>query len=271
MTVSNADRPAAQTLIPKPPRRETVTAYVYAYNEEDKIADCLDSVAWCDEMIVVDSYSTDRTVEIAREHGAHVMEHPFEGFREQSQFALDQVTTEWGLSLDADERVSPELRLSIERALADPDPTVNGYRLKRVTRHLGVYFRYGTLFKDTTRRLARTAACRWIGDNPHCRLGIDGKLESLDGDFIHLRDRNLADQCQVYDRYSTEKAEAMWERGRRASAVDVVLRPLVRFIRSYFIRQGFRHGMVGFIAAMEEVIYVYYKYAKLWEKGNVAG
>jgi glycosyltransferase involved in cell wall biosynthesis len=246
-------------------RRESITAYVYAYNEERNIADCIRSVQWCDEVLVVDSHSTDRTQEIARALGAHVIEHPFAGFREQSQFALDQVRSEWALSLDADERVSPELRASIEQMLRAPDPSVNGYRLGRVTRHLGVLFRHGTLYKGA-RRLARTQRCRWVGDNPHCTLSIDGRIERLSGDFLHLRDRGLAAQAEIYNKYSTLKADEMWERGRRAGPLSVVLRPIGRFLRSYLLKQGFRHGTAGLIAAMEEAVYDFYKYAKVWEK-----
>lgn len=249
--------------------RETVTAYVYAYNEERNIADCIASVAWCDEVLVVDSFSTDRTLEIARELGARVLQHPFEGFREQSQFALDQVCTEWALSLDADERVSPELRRSIEAMLAAPDANVAGYRLGRVTRHLGVMFRYGTLFKGA-RRLARTRRCCWAGDNPHCSLRINGTVSDLRGDFLHLRDRDLASQAEIYNRYSTLKADEMYARGRRAGALSVVLRPIGRFLRSFVVKQGFRHGTAGLIAALEEAVYDFYKYAKLWEKERSA-
>jgi glycosyltransferase involved in cell wall biosynthesis len=248
---------------------ESITAYVYTYNEERNIADCVRSVEWCDEVLVVDSYSTDRTAAIARELGARLIEHPFEGFREQSQFALDQVRTEWALSLDADERVSPELRSSIERILAAPDPAVAGYRLERVTRHLGVVFRFGTLNK-AARRLARTRSCRWVGDNPHCRLQIDGTIQPLAGDFLHLRDRGLAAQAEVYNKYSTLKADAMWASGRRAGAASIALRPLGRFLRSFVIKRGFLHGTAGLVAALEEAVYDFYKYAKLWEKGRRA-
>ena len=245
--------------------RESITAYVYAFNEEGNISACVQSVAWCDEVVVVDSYSTDRTVEIARSLGARVIQHPFEGYREQSQFALDQVATEWALSLDADERVSPELRRAIERMLEHADPRVDGYRLSRVTRHLGVLFRHGTLFKRA-RRLARTRACRWAGDNPHCHLEIDGRIGTLDGDFLHLRDRDLKAQAQVYARYSTEKADEMWARGRRVGPLSILFRPIGRFLRSFVLKQGFRHGTTGLVAAMEEAVYVFYKYAKLWER-----
>ena len=251
-------------------RRESISAYIYAFNEERNIADCIRSVEWCDEIIVVDSHSKDRTVEIARSLGARVIEHPFEGFREQSQFALDQVRTEWALSLDADERVSAELRQTIEAMLSAPDPSTNGYRLGRVTRHLGVVFRHGTLFKGA-RRLARTRRCRWVGDNPHCTLSIDGRIGELDGDFVHLRDRDLAAQADVYNKYSTLKADEMWARGRRAGALSVILRPIGRFLRSFVIKQGFRHGTAGMIAALEEAVYDFYKYAKLWEKGRRLG
>jgi glycosyltransferase involved in cell wall biosynthesis len=265
-TAGQADAVAARSSA----RRDAITAYVYAYNEERNIADCVASVRWCDEVLVVDSHSTDRTAEIARSLGARVVTHPFSGFREQSQFALDLVRTEWALSLDADERISPELRRSIEAMLEAPDPQVNGYRLARVTRHLGVWFRYGTLFRSA-RRLARTRCCRWVGDNPHCTLQIDGKIGTLEGDFLHVRDRDLAAQARVYDKYSSLKAEEMFERGRRAGPLSLVLRPMGRFFRSFLIKQGFRHGTAGLVAAMEEAVYDFYKYAKLWEKRRGGG
>jgi glycosyltransferase involved in cell wall biosynthesis len=260
----DASRAAAPSGVASP-RRETITAYVYTRNEERNIADCIASVAWCDEVLVVDDFSTDRTAEIARGLGARVLEHRFEGFREQSQFALEQVRSEWALSLDADERVSPALKGSIEDMLAAPDPDVNGYRLGRVTRHLGVLFRYGTLFKGA-RRLARTKRCRWVGFNPHCTLSIEGAIGELAGDFLHFRDRSLQSQAEVYNRYSTLKADEMDAAGRRAGAASILLRPFGRFLRSYVVKQGFRHGTAGLVAAMEEAVYDFYKYAKLWEK-----
>jgi len=248
---------------------ESITAYVYTFNEEDNIAECVRSVLWCDEVLVVDAFSTDRTVEIARGLGARVIQHRWEGYREQSRFALGQVRTAWALSLDADERISERLRASIESVLRAPRPDVSGYRLPRVTYHLGAYFRHGTLFKNAC-RLARTGRCRWVGDNPHCHLAVDGRVETLEGDFLHLRDRDLHAQARIYNQYSTQKAEEMWLRGRRAGPASVLLRPLGRFLRSYLIKQGFRHGAAGFVAAVEEASYVFYKYAKLWERGRAS-
>ena len=265
------ERPGIEpSLNAAPARLETITAYVYTHNEERNIADCIASVKWCDEVLVVDDDSNDRTAEIARSLGARVVQHRFEGFREQSQFALDQVRSDWALSLDADERISPELRHAIERMLAAPEASVSGYRLGRVTRHFGVLFRHGTLFKGA-RRLARTGRCRWVGFNPHCTLAIDGVVRDLPGDFLHLRDRSLRSQAEVYNRYSTLKAEEMYAAGRRAGASSIVLRPIGRFLRSFVVKQGFRHGTAGLVAALEEAVYDFYKYAKLWEKSRLAG
>ncbi len=246
--------------------RPSIGAYVYAFNEEDNIGDCLRSLRWCDELVVVDSFSTDRTVEIARELGARVVQNPWPGFREQAQFALSQIQSEWALNLDADERVTPELRAAIERAIVEATPEIGGCRLRRVTRHLGTWFRYGTLFKMAP-RLARTARCRWGGENPHCHLVIDGRVLDLDGELLHLRDRDLTAALGVYNDYSSQKAEEMFAKGKRAGAATIFLRTLGRFLRSLLIKQGFRHGTAGLVAAMEEAAYNFYKYAKLWEKG----
>ncbi|RMD82223.1 MAG: glycosyltransferase family 2 protein [Candidatus Dadabacteria bacterium] len=245
-------------------KRPSIGAYVYTFNEEANIAACLESVSWCDELVVVDANSTDRTREIAARMGARVIQHDWEGFRQQAQFALEQVRSDWALSLDADERVTPELRAEIEQAITTAPEDVGGFRLPRVTRHLGTYFRHGTLFKMAP-RLARTGRCRWVGDNPHCHLEIDGRVLDLRGELLHLRDRNLASALSVYNEYSSQKAAEMWARGRRANAWTIFWRAAGRFLRSFLIKGGFRHGTAGLVAAMEEATYNFYKYAKLWE------
>jgi len=248
----------------------SITAYVITLDEEHDLADCLESVSWCDELLVVDSFSTDGTVELARSLGARVVQNPWLGFARQKQFALSQVRTEWGLNLDADERVSASLGESIRAAIAAADRDVAAFSFPRTTYHLGRFFRHGTLY-ETVRRLARTDRSRWVGVDVHERLDVDGRVEHLAGDLIHCRNRDLSGQLETYDRYSTLKAQELFGRGVRAGAFSVVSRPLARFVRSYLFKQGFRMGTAGLVEALEQATYDFYKYAKIWEKGITAG
>jgi glycosyltransferase involved in cell wall biosynthesis len=245
--------------------RPEVSGVVICFNEEDTIARCLESLAWCDEIIVVDSGSTDRTREIARQATPRVIEQEFLGYVKQKNFALDQASHDWVVCLDADEALSEELQLEIARSLADDAGTVSGFILDRMTYFLGVWHDRGEWYPDPQLRVFRRSRGRWVGLDPHDRVALDGPVRKLPGQLHHWNYRNLSEHIQTIDRFSALLAREMHAHGRRCRVWDLVLRPLGRFLKGYLLRQGFRKGLPGFLVSASTAYYVLMKYAKLWE------
>jgi glycosyltransferase involved in cell wall biosynthesis len=231
-------------------------------NEADRIGECLRSADFADEWIVVDSHSTDATREIAAAFGAHVIECDWAGWVEQKNFAVEQASHDWVLCLDADERLSPELRRSIEAALERDDDTA-GFEFARLTRYMGRWIRHGGWYPDRKLRLFRRDAGRFEGRNPHDRVRVNGRVERLAGDILHDPFRSLSDHIRTIDRYTTVAAEEKDARGVRASLVDLTLRPWGKFVRMYLFKRGLLDGLPGFVVAVTGAFYVFLKYAKL--------
>jgi len=240
-----------------------VTGYVITLNEEQNLPDCLRSLEWCDELLVVDSFSEDRTCAIAAEFGARVIQNEWPGFGRQKQFALSNVRTRWALNVDADERVSPELRRSICEATSG-DNDAAGYVFRRTTFHLGGYFRQGSLYEKMLRLGLSDRSC-WIGEDVHERLKIDGPVGWIDGELLHDRNRSLSRQLATLDKYSTAKARELYSDGVKPGAVMLLSHTMVSFVRSLILKRGFLAGVPGLIVALEQASYTFYKYAKCWE------
>jgi len=243
-----------------PPR---ISLIVITRNEEELIGQCLKSAAaFCDELIVVDSFSTDRTVEIARGLGARVFQRPFEGYIAQKQFALEQAGGEWVFSLDADEQATWELGSEIRAATAQALPAA-GYRLRRVLYHLGHYYTRG-LYPDWHLRLFRRERARFGGHEPHASVQVDGNVAKLAAPILHFSYRDIADHVATINRLSSQAAS---EREPGAlTVVKMIANPAWRFVNFYFLRGGFREGGRGLYAAMSAAFYVFLKYAKLYER-----
>jgi glycosyltransferase involved in cell wall biosynthesis len=244
-------------------RMNGVTAYVVTYNEEKTLPDCLRSLDWCDEVLVVDSFSEDRTCAVAADHGARVIQNKWPGYAQQKQFALSNVRTRWAINLDADERVSPDLQKSICAAISRGDGAA-GYAFRRTTFHLGRFFRNGNLFERVL-RLGQCSHSAWLGENVHERLKIEGSVGWLDGELVHHRDRNLSKELIVRDVYSTFKAKEMYARGVRPGAIMLLSHTFMSFVQSFVFKRGFLSGVPGLIVALEHASYTFYKYAKCWE------
>lgn len=247
------------------PDRPTLAACVITLNEEDRIGDCLDSVSWADELLVVDAGSADRTAEIAREKGARVVVRGWPGYAAQKNFALGEVAADWVLSVDADERVSGELAASIRGFLAAPGDGVAGASMARRTRYLGRWIRHGGWYPDRKVRLVRRGRGRWEGEHVHERLAVDGEVRALDGDLLHLTYRGLADHVRTMDRYTAEAARALAARGARGGLGGMIAAPPLKFLKMYLVKAGFLDGVPGFVAAVMGSYYVFLKQAKLWE------
>jgi glycosyltransferase involved in cell wall biosynthesis len=252
-----------------------LSVVIVAFNEEDRLPACLESVRWADEVIVVDSHSTDGTREVARRFGARVIERDWPGYVAQKNFALEQAQGEWILSLDADEAVSPELAQEIHRVLADPPAGVVAFSMPRKTWYLGRWILHGGWYPDRKVRLVRRGCARWEGDDPHDRLVPNGPTAPLRGDIYHRTYRNFGHQIQIIDRFSevvVGRYLEKYRRFRRGWIVPLmVLHPPWKFFECYVWKGGFLDGVPGFVIAMASAFYVFAKYAKAWERRNTRG
>ena len=241
-----------------------VTATVITLNEAANIRAALESLAWADEIIVVDSQSTDKTVAIAREFTDRVIVRAWPGYIEQKNFAAAQASHDWIFSLDADERVSPALAAEI-RALVQGGLEAQGYRMPRVTFHLGRWIRSTDWYPDYQLRLYDRRRARWTGRHVHESVTADGPVVELREEILHYAYRDLAHHFQTMDRYTSLAARQMFEDGRRAGWFDLALHPPAAFLRNYLLRGGFRDGVPGLIVSAMNGRYVGLKLAKLWE------
>ncbi len=242
-----------------------ISGVVICMNEADRIARCLESLAFCDEIVVVDSLSTDGTCEVARRFTPRVIEQPFLGYVRQKNFALDEAKHDWVVCLDADEALSDELAAEIRRAIAEAGEGVSGFELDRVTRFLGVWHDRGEWYPDPQLRVFRRSRGRWGGRDPHDHVRVSGEVRRLPGRLNHWNYRNLSEHVQTIDRFSGRLAAAMQEEGLHFRLRDLLLRPLGRFLKGYVLQGGFRKGLPGFLVSVSTAYYVFMKYAKLWE------
>lgn len=251
-------------------RGSTLSCCIVACNEESIIRRCLTSVSFADECVVVlDSRSSDGTSEIARELGARVLEHPYQGNIEQKNFALAQAKQEWVLSLDADEVITEPLAREIRSLLAAPSTDADGYQINRVTYHLGRWIRHGDFYPDWQLRLFRRGAGEWAGANPHGRIQLRGTVRRLRGECEHHSYRDLADQIDRIQDFSRIQARAAHAGGEPVRIRDMILRPPARFLRAYLLKRGFRDGVPGLVIAAATAFHVFLKYAKAWELDRV--
>ncbi len=248
------------------------------HNEEKNLGRTLASVRWADEIIVVDSGSTDDTVKIARSFGATVIERSWPGFAAQKNFALGQCTGTWVLSLDADEELSPELQRQIRTLLAS-QPVVDAFRLKRRNLFLGRWIKRGGFYPDAKLRLFRRTAANFgnqpaFEDRPvHETIHFDGASQTLDYDLIHHAYPCLSDYLEHMERYSNLGAGLLVKKGRLSRALPVfaarvLLFPVLTFLWNYIFRFGFLDGREGLLLHSYHAVYSSWKYAKAWEMGR---
>jgi glycosyltransferase involved in cell wall biosynthesis len=250
--------------------RPRISACVTTLNEERNIARCLRSVAWCDEVVVVDSLSADRTVELAREFTDRVYQHEWLGYIGQKNLCMDFARYPWVLFVDADEEVSPELRDEILAELSRHDGRIAGYEFPRMVCYLGRWIRHGEWYPDYKLRLFRKDAGRSEGREPHDRVVVDGPVKRLRSPLRHYTYDDLRDHLDTINRFSTITAREKYKAGARSRWVDLFFRPWARFLKAYVLRLGFLDGRRGLIIALFSAFDVCAKYAKLWERDLAA-
>ena len=250
--------------------RPSVSVAVITLNEEERIRGCLESVVWADEVVVVDSGSSDKTVAIAREFTERVTFHAWAGYGAQKNFALDQCRGDWLLSLDADERVSEELRAEIAARLA-ATPREAGFFVPRQNVFDGRWMRHGGLYPDHQLRLFRRGRGRFREAAVHEAVQLDGPTGRLSAALVHESYRGVADFVARANRYSDLAAAELLAAGRGGSAADLLLRPVWRFVAMYLLRAGFLDGRRGLVLAVLYAYYVFLRAAKVRELATPGG
>lgn len=244
-----------------PPLR--ISGCVITLNEAARIGACLDSLAICDEIVVVDSHSTDLTREIAAGRGARVIERDWPGFRSQKQFTVDAASHDWVLILDADETLSPRLVDEIRALKASGSDAVAAWDMPRLSTYFGRTIRHGDWYPDRQLRLFDRRRARFAGLEVHEKVDVDGAVRHLRGDILHDSFESLDDQLEKRTRYARLVAEGQHARGKRGSWIKVFANPAWRFLRGYVVKAGFLDGWRGLSLALIAAKYVREKHLRL--------
>jgi len=241
-----------------------LTIIVLTKNEEHNVRQCLDTATWADELIVCDSYSVDRTPHIALDYTPNVVQHEYTHYAAQQNWIIPQASSEWVLVLDADERIPPELRDAVQRALQQGD-RYDGFRILRMTHFLGKLIRHCGWDRDYTNRLFRRDKGRYQDREVHADCEVSGRLGTINQYFIHYTDRDLRNYFEKLDRYSSLSAADMFRRGVTARWWHLLLKPPARFLKMFALKRGLLDGFHGFLVCGLAAVSVFARYAKLWE------
>ena len=242
--------------------RQPVSAVVITLNEADKIQTCLESLQFCDEILVVDCGSSDNTVALCERYGARVLQQSWLGFGAQKRFAVSQAAHDWVLCLDADEFLSAELQHSIHNELENP--ASGAYKLTRCNRFMGRWLRYGEGYPDHCLRLFDRRVAQWTLDRVHEKVATKATIGYLHGDLLHESETTLEQYLVKQNRYTSLQAEELIQRGKRVTLLKLALSPIVRFFKFYVLRQGFRDGLPGLVHIAIGCFNSFTKYAKVW-------
>lgn len=242
---------------------ERLSAVIITRDAAAALPECLASVRFADEILIVDSGSQDTTHEIAKRHGARFLHQDWLGYGKQKQFAVERAAHDWVLCVDADERVSPELAHRIQEALRAP--AFFAYDMPRCNRFMGRWLRHGEGYPDPNLRLFHRGHARWSDDPIHEHIVTIEPIGRLDGDLLHATETTLADYLAKQNRYTSLQAERLHAQGKRVSAWRLLLSPLGRFIKFYFLRLGFLDGVPGLVHIVIGCHNSFMKYAKLMQ------
>jgi glycosyltransferase involved in cell wall biosynthesis len=244
-----------------PLSRQPFSVVIITKNAATQLAACLESASIADETLVVDSGSSDATVELAAKFGARVMRKEWLGFGRQKQFAVEAAHHDWVLCLDADERVSEPLRASILAALAEP--AAQAYAMPRCNRFMGRWLRHGEGYPDWSVRLFDRRHARWSDDPVHEKVLTDAPVARITGDLLHESAETLTGYLDKQNHYTSMQAEALFNAGKRAGVAQMLFSPALRFVKFYFLRRGFLDGTAGLVHIAIGCCNSFHKYAKL--------
>jgi len=245
--------------------RRPLSIAIVCQDEEDRIRECLESARFADEIVVVDSGSRDRTLEIVREYTDKVHSRPWKGWRDQKSWAAKQCSHEWVLTLDADEVISQELQREILEVLEKDEIPEQGFTLPRRTYYQGRWIRHSGWYPDLKLRLYLRQKAGFGGEDPHEVIEVPGAVGELSGELYHYTYRDLRHHAAQLQRYAVTNAEAKYKNGHRFKLIDLVFRPPYAFAKSYLLDLGFMDGMPGLLIGVMTGYYTFLKYARLWE------
>ena len=248
--------------------RLPISVTIIALNEESHIRKAIESVQWAQEVIVVDSGSTDRTVEIAQALGAHVIYHKWAGYGQQKNFAQDQASNDWVLNIDADEEVSPECRDEILRlleAISTQGLPIKGASIPRKTFYLGRWIKHGGWYPNSLIRLAHRRYARWSEPHVHEQLIVQGETKKLQSPLHHYAFSSIEEQIHTNLRFSRLGTQDLIKKGKKPSLLKLIFKPIGKFIETYWIKRGFLDGLPGFIISVNAAHSMFLKYAYLME------
>jgi glycosyltransferase involved in cell wall biosynthesis len=243
---------------------QPISATLITCNEEQNIADALRSIAWADEIIVVDSGSSDSTLDICRQFTDRILHRDWIGYVDQKNFAVKNARNDWIFSLDADERSSPELSGEI-RELARNGFESKGYRIPRLTNFMGRWIRHGDWYPDYQLRLFNRRFGKWEGGRVHESFRLSENSGLLKGDIHHYTYRSLSEYLKRLETYTALAANDYQQRGEKTTPLKLLGNPTGAFIKAYLLKRGFLDGTPGFMVAVMGAVSVFFKYAKLWE------
>jgi glycosyltransferase involved in cell wall biosynthesis len=245
--------------------REKISACVITFNEEQKIARCLKSLQWCDEIVVLDSYSTDRTLEICRQFTDKIHQHAWMGYVGQRNMIRQLASMPWVLFMDADEEISPALRGEIEAEFSRGTGRFLGFEFPRKVYYVGRWIRHGEWYPDVKLRLFNKVYGRTEGQEPHDKVVVNGPVKRLKNPVWHYTYDDITDHLNTVNRFSSITARQRFVQKASFKWSDLLVRPLFRFVRGYFLRGGFLDGAHGLMIAVINSYGVFVKYAKHWE------
>jgi glycosyltransferase involved in cell wall biosynthesis len=246
---------------------QPVSAAIITLNEQHNIAGALESVSWADEIIIVDSGSQDRTLEICRGFTDKIFRREWTGFVDQKNYAVAKASNDWILSLDADERVSPELREEIREEMRSGFRN-DGYSIPRKARFMGRWILHGDWYPDCQVRLFDRRKGKWRGGRVHESVTVAGTTGRMRAEIHHYTYRDFSEYLRKLETYSTLAAMDYSERGRKTAPLMLLAKPLGVFVKAYLLKGGFRDGSAGFVVAVMGAVSVFFKYAKLYEIGK---
>lgn len=247
-----------------------ISCIIITYNESKNIRKCLESISWVDEIIVVDSHSTDNTKEIVSEFTDKIYDLKWEGFGPAKEYAKNLASGEWILSVDADEIVPEKLREDIQKII-ESENSLEGYLIPRRSNFLGRWMRYGGWYPDPVLRFFKKDKGSFTTRIVHEEVRVDGRSGRLKSDLLHYTDPDFEYYLGKLNRYTSMDAFQLFEDGKRARLGDLIFRPFVTFAKMFFFRRGFLDGMPGFILAISSAFHVFSKYVKLWHLSQSEG